>query len=114
MGLSLATLASEKDFLRFMIICVARLAIRYGINLFYYLVLNIQVAQVAFYFMRENMGIMHKISIIVFVQPVGFPVTFVTVFSGHDSIPDDCLTMTFITFEPVIKDRRMIELRGFF
>jgi len=114
MGLSFASHAGEKDFLRFMIICVASLAIRYGINFFYYLVLNIQVALVTFDFMGRNMGGMHKISIIVFVQPVGFPVTFVTIFSRNYSIPDDCLTVAFITFEPVIKDERVIVFRSLF
>ena len=114
MGLSFASLAGEKDFLRFMIICVASLAIRYCINLFYYLVLNIQVALATFNFMGKDMVGMHEISIIVFVQPVGFPVTFVTIFSRHFSIPDDCLTVAFITFKSYIKDTRVIVYRSLF
>ena len=69
---------------------------------------------VAFDFMGKNMGRMHEISIIVFVQSVGFPVTFVTIFSRHFSIPDDCLTVAFITFESVIKDKRVIVFRSLF
>ncbi|MBA7555435.1 hypothetical protein ES705_48097 [subsurface metagenome] len=49
------------------------------------------------FFMGKNMSGMHEVGIIVFSKPVGFPVTFVTIFSRYFSIPDDCLTMAFFT-----------------
>ena len=97
MGYSFSSFACEEDFLRFMRVRVARSALCNGFNIFHYLVLNIQMALVAFDFMGIDMGRMHEVSIIVLIKPVSFPVTFVAVLPRDFSVSDDGVGVAFIT-----------------
>jgi hypothetical protein len=108
MGNSLASLSSKKDFLSFVIVCMTCPAIGYGFDFFDNLVLNIQMTLIAFDFMGSDMLNMHEVCVIVFFQPISFPVAFVTVFSGNFSISDYGLAVAFVTFKAIVKYKRMI------
>jgi len=86
----------------------------YGINVFNNLVLDIQVALIAFNLMGGNMGGMHEVRVIEFVEPVHFPMAFITVFSGDFTIADDSLAVAFVAFKSVVKNRGVIKPGSFF
>ena len=108
MGYSFSSFACKEDFLCLVRICVARQAICNGIDVFCDLVLNIQVALVAFDLVRIDMGGMHEVRFIEFIQPVSLPVTFVAVFPGHLPISDDGVGVAFVTRETAVKDDRVV------
>ena len=67
MSYSFSSFSGKEDFLGFVRISVACLAVRYCINVFDDLVLNFQVTLVAFDFVGIDMGRMHEVSIIVLI-----------------------------------------------
>jgi hypothetical protein len=99
----------KKDFLSLVIICMASQAIRDRIDLLDDLVLDFHVALVTFDFTLENMRVVHEVCIIVFIQPISFPVAFVAVFPGNLTISDYGVAVAFITIITVAENRRMIE-----
>lgn len=66
------------------------------------------MALVAFNFVRIDMGRMHEVSIVVFFQPVSFPVTFVTIFPGDIPVSDDGVTVALVAFESFFKNKGMV------
>ena len=66
------------------------------------------MALVALNFVRKNMGRMHEVSIVEFFQPVCFPMTFVTIFSGDFSVSDDGVAVALVAIESVFKNKGMV------
>jgi hypothetical protein len=96
MGYSFSSFAYEEDFLRFMRVRVACSAFGDGFNIFRYFVLNIQMALVAFDFVGIDMSRMHEVSIIISIESVCFPVTFVAVFFRDFSVSYDGVRVAFV------------------
>jgi len=111
---SFTSFSEKKDFLGFVVVSMTCLAVRYGINVFNNLVLNIQVALIAFYLMGSNMSGMHEVCIIVFIEPVCFPMAFITIFTGDCAVADDSLAVAFVAFKTIVKNKRMIISGSFF
>lgn len=109
-----SSLPCKEDFLGFVGVGMAGLAIGYGLYVFDDLVLDLHMAEVAFDFVRRDMRGMHKVCILVFIQTVSLPVAFVTVFSGHLSVTDDGLAVAFVTREAAFEDQRVVKPGYFF
>ena len=113
MGISLASFTCKQDLLGLVQIQVTALTRSDGLNLLDYFVLDIQVTLVALDFMGVDMGIMHKVGIIIFFQPFCFHVAFEAVFSWDLAIAMDGKTVAFVAFEAAVKDDGMVVSGGF-
>lgn len=106
---SFASLSGEEDFLSLVRICVAGLAAGYGLDVFDNLVLNIEVAEVAFDFVGKDMGRMHEVGFFIPVQPFGFPVALEAIFARHISVADDSLAMAFVAAQTSLINQSMVK-----
>ncbi len=113
MGISLASFTRKQDLLGLMQVQVTALAFSNGLNLFDYFVLDVQVTLIALDLMRVNMGQVHEVCIVVFVQPLCFHVAFEAVFSRDLAVSKDGMAVAFVAFEPAVKHERMVVSGGF-
>jgi hypothetical protein len=87
---------------------VAGLTICDGFNIFHNLVLDFEVALVAFNLVGRNVHGMDQISIPIFIEPLFFKVAFVAVLTRDGPVADDGVAVAFVTFETVVKDKGVI------
>jgi hypothetical protein len=103
-----ASFSYVKDFLCSVKIHVARIAVSDMIDIFDYLVLNLEMALVAIDFVLVDMFCVHEVGVIVFFQSFLFPVAFVAVLPRDFTITEYRVAMTFIASKSVVKDQCMI------
>lgn len=109
MGDSFAALTRVKDFLGPVGPGMAGLAVGQCFDVPDDLVLDLEVALVAFDFMERDVIEMDEIGIAVFIQPLFLKMAFVTVLPGDGPVPDGCPAVAFVAGEVVGKNDGVIK-----
>jgi hypothetical protein len=109
MGNSFTSLSGEEDFLSLVRIYVAGLAAGYGFDVLDNLVLNLEVTEVAFDFVGEDMGRVHEVGFFILVQPFGFPMALEAIFARHISVADDSLAMAFVAAQTSLINQSVVK-----
>jgi hypothetical protein len=107
-----ASLSGVKDFLGFVVILMAGIAVGNGIDILDDLVLDFQMALIAFDLILVNMLGMHEVCVLIFVQSLPFSVAFVAVFPGDFAISDNGIAVAFVTGKSIGENQGVIVTRG--
>jgi hypothetical protein len=108
---TLPAFSDVQDFLRLVIIRVARRAIGDGVYILDDLVLDFHVTLIALDLVFVNMHRMHEICIVVLFQSVSFPVAFVTVLPWNFPISKNSVAVAFVTRKAIVKDQDVVITR---
>jgi hypothetical protein len=88
------------------------IAVGDGIDILDDLVLDFQMALIAFYFIFENMFGVHQIGVFVFFQSFPFTVTLVAILSRNLPISENGVAVTLLTRKSVVENKGVIVTRG--
>jgi hypothetical protein len=91
---------------------VAGSAVCNGFYILDNLVLDFQMALVAFDFILINMFRMHEVCILIFIESFQFPVAFVTVLPWDFTISENGVAVALVTRKSVIEDQGVVVTRG--
>jgi hypothetical protein len=101
-----------QDFLCLVVIDVTGIAVRDGVDVLDYLVLDIHVALVAFDFVLRDMFCVHQIGVFVFFQSFPFSVALVTILPRDLPIAENGVAVTFIARKTVCEDQGVVVAGG--
>jgi hypothetical protein len=87
-------------------------AVSDGIDILDYLVLDFQMALIAFYFILENMFGVHEICVFVFFQSFPLTVALVTILSRDLPVSENGVAVTLLTRKPIVENKGVVVARG--
>ncbi len=108
---TLPAFSDVQNFLCLVIIRVARRAIGDGVYILDDLVLDFHMTLVAFDFVLENMHRVHEVCVLIFIEPLLFPVAFVTVLPWDFPISKNGVAVAFVTREAIVKNQGVVITR---
>ena len=108
---TLPAFSDVQDFLGLVIIRVARRAIGDGVYILDDLVLDFHVTLITLDLVFVNMHRMHEVCVLIFIEPLLFPVAFVAVFPWDFPISKNGVAVAFVTREAIVKNQGVVITR---